>query len=41
MLATFDLTEIDEEKLDEARAAAVHVDAGSQAGVDLALWIAP
>ena len=41
MLATFDLTEIDEEKLNEAGAPTVHVDAGSRAGVDLALWIAP
>jgi hypothetical protein len=41
MLATFDVTEIDEEKLDEARATTVHVDAGGAAQAELALWIAP
>jgi Carboxypeptidase regulatory-like domain len=41
MLATFDVTEIDEEKLDEARAMTVHVDAGISAQAELALWVAP
>lgn len=41
MLATFDVTEIDEEKLDEARAIVAHVDAAGSATVDLQVWIAP
>jgi hypothetical protein len=41
MLATFDVTEIDEEKLDEAHAIIVHVDAASSANADLQVWIAP
>ena len=41
MLATFDLTDIDLEKLDEARAITVHVDAAGSATAELALWIAP
>lgn len=41
MVATFDLTDLDEDKVEEAHAIAVHVDAGSQPSADLALWIAP
>ena len=41
ILATFDLSEVDEQALDEARAIAVHVDASQTASVDLPLWIAP
>jgi hypothetical protein len=41
VLATFDLTEIDEEKLDEAHAITVHVDAASSATAELAVWVAP
>ena len=41
MMATFDITEIDEEKLDEARAVMVHVDAAGSATTELPLWIAP
>jgi hypothetical protein len=41
MMSTFDLTEIDKEKLDEARAIIVHVDADGSATTDLPLWIAP
>jgi hypothetical protein len=41
LMATFDLTEIDEEKLDEAHATTVHVDAAGSATAELPLWIAP
>ena len=41
MMATFDLTDIDEEKLDEAHAILVHVDASGSATTELPLWIAP
>jgi hypothetical protein len=41
MLATFDLADIDDEKLEEARAVTVHVDAGASASTELNLWIAP
>jgi hypothetical protein len=41
LMATFDLTEIDEEKLDEAHAILVHVDASGSATTELPLWIAP
>lgn len=41
MLATFDVTDIDDEKLDEAHAITVHVDAGSASQAELTLWIAP
>lgn len=41
LLATFDMTMIDEEKLDQAHAITVHVDAGSAPQAELALWIAP
>ncbi len=41
MVATFDLSWIDEEKIEETHAISVHVDAGGQPAADLALWIAP
>ena len=41
MLATFDMTDIDEERLDEARAVTIHVDPASVATADLEVWIAP
>jgi hypothetical protein len=40
VLATFDLSEVDQEKLDEARAITLHVDAAG-ATAELPLWIAP
>jgi hypothetical protein len=41
MMATFDVTEVDEEKLGEAHAITVHVDPAGSATVELPLWIAP
>ncbi len=41
MMATFDLTDIDEEKLNEAQAITVHVDAAGSVTADLGLWVAP
>ena len=41
LLATFDLSEVDEETLDGARAVAVHVDPSQAATADLSPWIAP
>lgn len=41
VLATFDLSEADEESMDLARALIVHVDASQSANVDLAPWSAP
>jgi hypothetical protein len=41
MMATFDVTEVDEEKLGEAHAITVHVDLSGSATVELPLWIAP
>lgn len=41
VLATFDLNEVEEEALDEARAVTIHVDASQTASLDLQLWLAP
>jgi protocatechuate 3,4-dioxygenase beta subunit len=41
LLATFDLTSIDPDKLEEAHAISVHVDAGGKPSADLVLWVAP
>ncbi|HYK18025.1 MAG TPA: carboxypeptidase-like regulatory domain-containing protein [Bryobacteraceae bacterium] len=41
LLATFDMSEVDEETLDGARAVAVHVDPSQAATADLSPWIAP
>lgn len=41
LLATFDALTIDEEKLDEARAATVHIDSATKPDANLILWIAP
>ena len=41
ILATFDLSEVDEQALDEARAAPVRVSASQTANVDLTVWVAP
>lgn len=41
LLATFDVSEIDEETLDAARAATVHIDPSQTATTDLSMWIAP
>jgi protocatechuate 3,4-dioxygenase beta subunit len=39
LLATFDLSEVDEIALDEARAAVIHVDGSQKAAAELTLWI--
>jgi len=41
ILATFDLSEVDEQALEEARAASVRVSAAQTANGDLTVWIAP
>ena len=41
ILSTFDLSEVDEQALDEAQAASVHVNASQTANQDLTLWTAP
>ena len=41
MLATFDVSEMDEETLEEARAVVVHAEQSQSPTVDLKLWIAP
>lgn len=41
LLATFDALAMDEEKLDEARAVTLHIDAAANPNADLTLWIAP
>jgi len=41
LLATFDLTEVDEDTLNEARAVTIRVEASQAAAVELPLWVAP
>jgi len=41
ILATFDLSELDEAALDEALAGSVHISASQTANLDLTLWTAP
>jgi len=41
VLSTFDVSEMDQEILDEAAAQTIHVDLGQAASVDLAPWLAP
>ena len=41
VLASFDLSEVDEEILDAARAPVTRLDAGQRITADLPLWIAP
>ena len=41
LLSTFDITELDEEVLDEAQAATVKVDASQKSTLELAVWVAP
>jgi hypothetical protein len=41
LLATFDVTEVDEQILDEARAPALRIDASQRTAVELPLWLAP
>jgi hypothetical protein len=41
LLATSDVSEVDEQILDEARALSVHVEASQTASADLPVWIAP
>ena len=41
MLATFDLTEVDADTMEEARAVTVHTTASQTKSIDLPLWSAP
>lgn len=41
MFASFDVSEIDEETMDQANAASIHADASRAGSVDLTLWLAP
>jgi hypothetical protein len=41
LLATFDLTEIDEAAMDEAQAISIHAEESQIAAADLTLWVAP
>ena len=41
LLSTFDISEVDEEVLDEAQAITVKVEASQKSSLDLAVWVAP
>ncbi len=41
LLSTFDISDMDEEILDEAQAITVKVEASQKSSVDLAVWVAP
>ncbi len=41
LLSTFDITELDEDVLDEAQAPTVKVDASQKSTLELAVWVAP
>jgi len=41
MMATFDLSEVDEESMEVARAVTVHVEPSQTATVALTPWVAP
>jgi hypothetical protein len=41
LFATFDMTEIDEDRVEDAHPITLHVDAGGRPSADLSLWIAP